>query len=290
MNATLAALAAALLIGGAFIVAAGLVRREREPTVRRASALQRRWQGLSAATRLRAVIGVAIGLVVTLFTGFVPALLLLPAVVVVLPELLRAVPQPELALLEALDRWVRVLAASVGTGKSIPDAIRATRVQAPPLLAEPIRNLVGHLDDRWMLTDALQQMADELQSADADACLAALMLVGERGGVGASATLDALSDNLQDRLRALREVNAERAKPQMVVRQVSMITLVVLGAAAVLSPGYFAPYRTPLGQLLMLGLSAIYLGAMHVLRQMAIPRRRDRILVRAAPREVALNG
>ena len=290
MNAALVAVATAMFIGGGFTVVAGLQRRERGGRPQRTSALQRRWRAMPSAIRVRMLVGVTVGLWTTLFTGFVPALLLVPAVIVVLPELLRAAPQPELALLEALDRWVRVLAASVGTGKSVPDAIRATRVQAPPVLAEPIRHLVWRLDGRWSLADALQAMADELDSADADAVLAALILVGERGGVGASGTLAALSDNLQDRLRAMREITAERAKPLMVVRQVTTITLVVLAAAAFMSPSYFAPYHTPLGQLLMLALAGAYLGSMVTLRRMAMPRHRDRILVRLQPAGVMANG
>ncbi|MGB3955877.1 MAG: type II secretion system F family protein, partial [Brooklawnia sp.] len=223
---------------------------------------------------------------VTLFTGFVPALVLAPALLVVLPELLRNQPLPELELLEALDRWVRVLTASVRTGKSITDAVRSTRPQLPARLVTPVNALVARLDARWPLAEALQQMADEVDSADADAVLAALILVGERGGVGASATLGALSDSLQDRLRAMREISAERAKPMVVVRQVTAITLLALGVGFIVAPSYFAPFNTPLGQVLMVALGCAYLASLAALRRIATPRRRERILVRVAGAEV----
>ena len=204
------------------------------------------WLSWPRERRVRAGAGAALGLLVTLFTGFVPALVLAPALLVVLPELLRNQPLPELELLEALDRWVRVLTASVRTGKSITDAVRSTRPQLPARLVTPVNALVARLDARWALAEALQQMADEVDSADADAVLAALILVGERGGVGASATLGALSDSLQDRLRAMREISAERAKPMVVVRQVTAITLLALGVGFIVAPSYFA-LQHPLG-------------------------------------------
>ena len=73
-------------------------------------------------------------------------------------------------------------------------------------------------------------------------------------------------------------------------RFVVPITLVVLAAAAFMSPSYFAPYHTPLGQLLMLALAGAYLGSMVTLRRMAMPRHRDRILVRLQPAGVMANG
>lgn len=280
-----------MAIAGGFTVWAGMSASSGAATIRLPGLgqVRRRWQGLSRALRLRLAIGGVAGLLVTLFTGFVPALLLVPVLVTLLPELLGNSPNPELQLLEALDRWVRAVAASVGTGKSVTDALRATRSQAPAVLAGPVRSLVARLDNRWPLRDALHEMADELDQADADSVLTALILVGERGGVGASATLQALSAVLQERLHAMREIDSERAKPQIVVRQVTVITLTALGGALLFAPGYFAAFLSVPGQVLLAVLGLAYLGSLWALRRLAAPRRRDRILVRSVaagkPRE-----
>lgn len=286
--AALIGLGAGLLIIGLFTMAAGLssADRPRGAASPRVSRWRVVWLSWPRERRVRAGVGAAVGLLVTLFTGFVPALVLAPALLVLLPELLRNQPQPELELLEALDRWVRVLTASVRTGKSITDALRSTRPQLPARLVAPVNAMVARLDARWPLAEALQQMADEVDSADADAVLAALILVGERGGVGASTTLSALSDSLQDRLRAMREISAERAKPMVVVRQVTAITLLALGVGFIVAPGYFAPFSTPLGQLLMVALGCTYLASLAALKRIATPRRRERILIRVTGAEV----
>lgn len=215
---------------------------------------------------------------VTLWTGWPIMLLIVPAAVVGIPELLRSPPPRELELLEALDRWVRGLAATMGAGRSITDALRAGARNAPDQLREPLVRLVQRLDDRWPAPTALLAMADDLASPDADAVIASLVLAVQRGGQGAVATLAALADSIQDRLRVMREVEAERAKPRYVVRQVTLITLVVLSAAALFGREFFRPYGTPAGQVALVALVALYAGSLLRLRRMTIPRQRARIL------------
>ncbi len=105
--------------------------------------------------------------------------------------------------------------------------------------------LVARLNDRWRTGDALRAFADDLDTADADAVVAALILSAERGGQGRRATLHELAESIQDRIRALREVEAEREKPRIVVRQVTTITMIVIAAVAVINPGYFAALASP---------------------------------------------
>lgn len=239
---------------------------------------------VDAATRRRGLLllGSAIaGILGSVITGWWLLIVIIPAVVGVLPLLLAAPPNRELDLLQAIDRWLRVLGSLLATGRSITDAIRVSVRQAPPLLAPHLTVLVARLDDRWTVDGALLAMADELDSADADAVLAALALAAQRGGTGARATLAALADNLADRIRALREISTERAKPRFVVRQVTVITVVVLALALIFSGDFFAPFGSPLGQLLLAVLVSAYLGSLLFLRRMTLPRPRQRILRRS---------
>ena len=100
----------------------------------------------------------------------------------------------------------------------------------------------------------------------------------QRGGSGAAATLAALADSIQERLKALREIEAERAKPRIVVKQVTVITVVLLGLAMTFVSSYFEPFTTPLGQVILSALIAAYVVSLLALRRMTLPRRRGRIL------------
>ncbi|HOB04041.1 MAG TPA: type II secretion system F family protein [Propionibacteriaceae bacterium] len=227
---------------------------------------------------LRTAAAIVAGIVLFALTGWPLMLVLAPAAALGIPLLLAAPTNREVDLLVALDRWVRSLAATIPTGRSVTESVRLSVRQAPDLLKEPLSITLLRMDDRWSTPDALRALADDLASPDADAVIAALILAAERGGTGATTTLNALAESIQDRLRALREIETERAKPRIVVRQVTIITLVFLTGSLLLGRAFFEPYGTPLGQVILAALIAIYVGSLVMLRRMTLPRERERIL------------
>lgn len=284
MEVMVAGTLGAVLALGVVLVVAGL--RKREQSTRFSPVLWKRagrlWESTSRRSKLWTIGAFAAGLLLAVISGWLVALVLVPAFAIGIPALLKEPPQREIDVLAGLDRWVRLLAPSIATGKSIRDAVIATRQQVPEVLTAPVTRLVARIDQGWTTRDALLTMADELDSADGDAVLAALAIASSRGGVGTRATLSALGANTQDRLRALREIAAERAKPRAVVRQVTIITLVVLGGSILLGGQFFDAYRTPLGQVLALGLGAAYVGSLAILRRRTVPAPTNRFLRGAA--------
>jgi len=242
--------------------------------------LTRRPSGRAGRRRDLLVLGsLAGGFVLAALSGWVAAVIVVPGLVLALPYLLRAPRPRDVALLEAMDRWVRTLASALSTGRSVTDAIRVSRRTAPPVIAEEVEVLVLRLNSRWDTRTALQRFADALDSPDTDAVVAALMLAAGRGAAGAAATLNALAESIQAQLRARRVIEVERAKPYVVVRQVTVITLVTLGGMFLLRPEFFAGYRTPVGQAVLVVLVVVYLGSLLLMRRKARQPRRPRILV-----------
>ena len=287
----LAAVAGLLLASGGWALLVGLRRSERDAGTRRTVLLVERWSRLTRRPpgrrgRRRDVVllvSLGVGFVLAAVTGWLLALVVVPALTLGLPYLL-TLPKPrDVELLEALDRWVRSLSATLATGRSVTDALRISRRTAPPLLADEVGALVARLDNRWETRAALVRMADDLDSADADAVLAALVLAAGRGANGASVTLQALADSLQATLQGRRAIEVERSKPYVVVRQVTLISLVTLLVAFVASPRFFDPYRTPVGQVVLAVLVAAYAGSLLLMRRKAHQRARPRLLV-GAPR------
>lgn len=222
---------------------------------------------------------VIMGGILALLTGWLILVVVLPILALGLPYLL-ILPRPrDIELLEALDRWIRSLAATLATGKSITDAIRISRRTAPPLIADEISLLVARLNNRWETRDALMRFADAIDSPDADAVVAALILASSRGANGASVTLQALADSLQAQLKGRRAVEVERSKPYVVVRQVTIISLATLVLVFAGSPAFFAPYRTPLGQALLSVLLISYIGSLLMMRRKAREPARSRLLI-----------
>lgn len=286
MTGILAITAGLLIFGGLLAVPYGLQRKAR-PSGPRTEFIQEWWarttrrpQGSRGRRRDMILLSSAIiACAISMLTGWLILIVILPLLTLGVPYLL-ILPKPrDIELLEALDRWVRSLAATLGTGKSITDAMRIARRTAPPLLADEISLLVTRLNNRWETRDALMRFADAVDSPDADAVVAALILASSRGANGASVTLQALADSIQAQLKGRRVVEVERSKPYVVVRQVTVISLSTLVLVFILSPDFFAPYRTPLGQTLLSVLLIIYVASLLLMRRKAQHPDRPRILV-----------
>jgi tight adherence protein B len=288
VTAEIAAVAGLLLVGGVVLLVAGALRVWTPQPARRRTderstwaRLTRRPTGPRGRRRDLVLLGsTLLGLVVAAASGWVVAVVVAPLLALGLPYLLRLPSARDVQLLEALDRWVRGLAATLSTGRSVTDSIRMSRQTAPPVIANEVGMLVSRLDNRWNTHEALQRFADDLDSADADPVVAALILAADRGAVGASTTLGELAESIQDQLRGRRLIETERNKPYVVVRQVTVITLVTLVGIFALSPGFFAAYRTPVGQVVLSVLIVCYIGSLVLLRRRAKQPPRDRVLIR----------
>lgn len=267
------AVAGATVVAGVWLIIAGLRRTPPPPPVSR-----RRARIPMRSLGLRGVVALVAGVLLAALTGWIVWVPIVILAVLLGPGLLMAPPNRDIEVMQGLDRWVRTLAAAMSTGRSVIDAIRISRRSAPEQIREPVNRLVDRLDDRWTPREALVAFADDLAGPDADAVTAALVLAAQRGQTGAATTLVELSDSVQHRLRAWREIEAERAKPRFVVRQVSVVMAVVLVIALVVGGNYFSPYGTPIGQLILLGIVLAYLGALTMLRRMTTPPPRERIL------------
>jgi tight adherence protein B len=286
VTSILAITAGLLIIGGLLGIVYGL-RRQIRPASQRTESIQQWWarvtrrpQGSRGRQRdLILLLSMIIGCLLAMLTGWLILIAVLPLLALGLPYLL-ILPKPrDIQLLEALDRWVRSLAVTLGTGKSITDAIRISRRTAPPLLADEINLLVTRLNNRWETRGALMRFADAIDSPDVDGVVAALILASSRGANGASVTLQALADSIQAQLKGRRVIEVERSKPYVVVRQVTVISLSTLVLVFLLSPDFFAPYGTPLGQTLLSALLIIYLASLLLMRRKAHQPDRPRILV-----------
>jgi tight adherence protein B len=286
VTGVLAIMAGLLIIGGLLGIAYGL-RKGPQTASRRTESIAESWTRLSRRPagshgRRRDVIlllSVVGGCALAALTGWLILIVMLPVLALALPYLL-TLPKPrDIDLLEALDRWVRSLAATLATGKSITDAIRISRRTAPPLIADEINVLVTRLNNRWETRDALMRFADAIDSSDADGVVAALILASSRGANGASVTLQALADSIQAQLKGRRAVEVERSKPYVVVRQVTVISLSTLVLVFTLSPDFFAPYHTPLGQTLLSVLLIMYVASLLLMRRKAHQPDRPRVLV-----------
>ena len=137
--------------------------------------------------------------------------------------------------------------------------------------------LVARLRARWGTEDALRAFADELDDSTGDLVAANLILGARRRGAGLASVLDGLAESVAADVRARRQVEADRAKPRSTARWVTLISTSVLVILAV-SGSYVTPYRSPLGQVILIVLLTAYVATLIWMRRMANGRPMPRIL------------
>lgn len=282
MSTLLAALAGALVVAGVVLGIYALTPRLAPPPhparPARTGRLVRWWRGLPGWQRWSSLAGLALGVIVMVTTGWVVAVPVLPAAVLGLPALLMfSSADRQISRMDAIAEWTRNLAGVLTAGQGIEAAIQASLRSAPDVIRPEVARLVGRMRSRWSTEQALRAFADDLDDATGDLVCAALILGAAKRGDGLARVLHDLAESVSADVRGRRQIEADRAKPRASAR---MVTLLSIGALVFFGLGgrFFAPYSTPLGQLILLVLLSCYGLLLWWLRRMAEIQPATRIL------------
>lgn len=279
MNGLIPALAGGLIVAGILgLVAASRPIPTGQATPRRDSRLLRRVRAVPARTRLLAVAGVTVGMLLAVLTGWLVAVLVVPAAVLGLPFLVGAPPETaRINRLEAMAEWTRNLAGVLTVGVGLEQALVATLRSTPEPIKAEVSRLVARLRARWSTEDALRLFADELDDATGDLVAAYLILGARRRGSGLASVLQGLAESVAEDVTARRKIEADRAKPRSNAHTVTLISAGVLILLAV-NGQFMAPYATPLGQLILTVLLTGYGASLIWLRRMSLGQPLPRFL------------
>jgi tight adherence protein B len=267
----IAALAGALLVAGLIGIVAGLhTTPEPPPAPQRARVGVHSWvHSVTPRTRILILVGLAVGLLVALLSGWLVAVVVVPAALAGLPVLLSAPPAAsKIERLEAMEEWTRSLSGVLTVGIGLEEALVATLRSVPEPIRPEVTQLVARLRARWSTEEALRMFADDLEDATGDLVAANLILGARRRGAGVASVLESLAESVAADVRARRAIEADRAKPRATARWVTLITIGVLAMLA-LTGSYITPYSSPLGQMILLLLLGGYVATLVWMRRMA---------------------
>ena len=283
MNALLPAVFGALTVLG--IIGAGLALRPYTPAPkapRMPSPLQRRLTGLSPRSRVALALSLGVGVLLALLTGWLAAVVILPAAALGLPYLLSAPPaEARIRRVEAMEEWTRSLAGVLGAGVGIEQALTATLRSTPEPIKPEVTALVARLRARWDTEVALRAFADDLDDVTGDLVAANLILAARRRNRSLASVLQGVAESVAEDVASRRRVEAGRAKPRGSARLVTAFSLVVLLILA-FTGDYIAPYRTPVGQIVLVFLLVAYAAGLLWMRKMAEGKPLPRFLGPAA--------
>jgi len=246
--------------------------------------LHARLRAITAApTARRAGVAVAVALGVAVLTRWPVAALAGGALTYLWPGLFGGAraAQAAIARLEALATWTESLKDTIAGAVGLEEAIPATVPAANPLIQPQLTRLVGRLRAREPLPAALTQFAEDLDDPSADLVVAALILNARLRGGGLRATLDELATSAREELDMRRRVEAGRRSIRKGVKIVVGVTLGFVGALALLRSDYLAPYDSPLGQLVLVVVIAVFgigFGWLRALSEFEMPERFLRVV------------
>jgi Flp pilus assembly protein TadB len=226
--------------------------------------------------------GAVTGVLVAVLTGWLVAVLVVPATVAGLPVLLSTPGAvSKIDRLEAMEEWTRSLSGVLTVGVGLEKALVATLRSAPAPIRVEVTQLVARLRARWSTEDALRVFADDLDDTTGDLIAANLILAARRRGSGLASVLESLAESVAADVRARRAIEADRAKPRATARWVTLITVGVLVVLA-LTGSYVKPYGTVLGQMILLFLLSLFVATLVWMRQMATGKPLPRFIGAAA--------
>ena len=271
MTGVLAALAGAMIAGGILGIITGL-RPAPIPETKRArpsSFWRRRWVAVSPTRRWATLAALIAGVVVAAVTGWMIAIVILPVAVLGMPVLLASPGDTgRIDKLDGIAEWTRNLSGVLVAGQGLEQALTASLRSCPDAIRPEVAALVARLRSRWPTEAALRAFADDLDDATGDLVAAALVLGSRKRGPGLAGILTGLAESAAADVRARRQIEADRAKPRTIAR---LVTLLSAGALTVLAltGSFLEPYRTPLGQLILLVLLAAYTASLVWLKKAA---------------------
>lgn len=267
-----------LLLGAGVLVVEFVAPATRNPAAAPRRSTRRGAVRLGHREVVRLSAGVVVGVVLGVSTGWIVLVPLAVGVLLLVPYLFSSTAATEeVEKLEAMRAWTRSLSGLVSTGASLENALRGSLGNAPEAIRKPVGMLVARLQASWRTPDALEAFAQELDHSTGDLIAAHLMMAAKQRGPGLATALDDLAVAVFDEVKMRRAVIADRAKPQMNLRIVVVLTvglLVLLPFARQFSAGY----ASAVGQMLYLFWVVVIAAVLVLMHRSLRPRPATRLM------------
>ena len=228
----------------------------------------------------RLVIAMLAGIVVGLLTGWPVAGIGVAVLVFFWNQLFGGLSHERLGMqrVEALAMWTESLRDTIAGAVGLEQAIPASARSAGPLLRPHLDVLMDRLRGRMPLPEALHLLADDINDPSADIIIAALILNARLRGPGLREVLGALAGSAREEVDMRNRIMAQRAGMRRAVQIIVVAVSLVVVGMAVLDHKYVEPYDTPLGQLVLTGVIALFAAGFFWLRRLSEIKTPERFL------------
>lgn len=219
----------------------------------------------------RLALAVGAGVVAGVVTGWVAGAVLAGLGIWVLPRVLGRDTEHSCRLrrIEAIAAWAEMLRDILAAAAGLEQAILATAPLAPEAIRAEVSALAARLEQGRRLAPALRELGDALADPTADVVIAALVMAAERQPRRLTDLLASLASAAREQAAMRMRVHAARARTRTSVRVIVATTCAFAAGLVLLNRPYLQAYDTPTGQLVLLGVGALFAAGFTGLVRMA---------------------
>ncbi|WP_197043468.1 type II secretion system F family protein [Saccharothrix sp. NRRL B-16314] len=229
---------------------------------------------------LRIALAVTAGVMAGLLTGWVVGAVLAVLAAWALPQVLGRDPEHarRVARIEAIATWTEMLRDTLSAAAGLEQAILATAPLAPTAIRGEVGELATGIENGDRLAPALRRLGERLDDPVGDLVIAALLLATEQQTRQLAELLGSLADAARGQASMRMRVEAGRARTRTSVRVIVGTTLTFAVAVVLLNRGYMGAYDSAAGQIVLLGIGALFAAGFAWLNRIARIAQPDRFL------------
>ncbi len=229
---------------------------------------------------LRIALAVAAGVVTGLLTGWVVGAVLTGLAVWALPRVLGRDPEHvrRVARIEAVATWTEMLRDTLSAAAGLEQSVLATAPLAPAAIRDEVSELAAGIGNGDRLAPALRRLGEHLDDPVGDLVVAALLLAAEQQTRRLADLLGSLADSARGQASMRMRVEAGRARTRTSVRVIVGTTLAFAVAVVLLNRDYMDTYDSATGQIVLLGIGALFAAGFTWLHRIARIAQPDRFL------------
>ena len=178
---------------------------------------------------------------------------------------------------EAVASWTEMLRDTIAAHAGLQEAIAVTARVAPA----PIRTEVQALAiraERDTLTTALRRFAEDLDDPVADLVVASLVIAAERQAQRLAELLGQIATAAREQAAMRLRVETGRARTYASSKALVGITFGLAVLLLLFAPSFMEPYDSLTGQIVLIGIGALFAGAMWGLVLLGRPAATPRLL------------
>ena len=160
------------------------------------------------------------------------------------------------ACADQLPDVLTMLVGMLRSGYGLNQSLSTVAEQAPQPSRSEFARVMQSVELGIALTEAMEDMAERIESDDVDLFVTTIVIQSELGG-NLSNTLEVIADTIRERIRLQQEIRSQTAQQQLSGYVLVALPLVLAVGISLMSPDYMAPLFEPGWPRLLIGATAV---------------------------------